>query len=292
MLCMYSMFAQSQATYKITFTSIWSQETHPHTTGSLPSNAHWSKLVGATHNKQATFFQLGALASPGIELIAETGVNDVFFAEVETEITNGNANAIINGPSLNTSAGTIAIDNFSTTDEFPLLTLASMIAPSPDWFIGLSNLSLLDSSGEWIEQISVDVYPYDAGTDSGTDYTSANMDTNPADPISNIQGITPFSNEIMGTITIDLLEVLNNTNFTENDFKIYPNPIQNYLNIESTQFISSIEMFNILGKKVLEMKNINKTSVTYNIENLSAGVYLMKVLDSNNGFEIRKIIKK
>ena len=31
---------------------------------------------------------------------------------------------------------------------------------------------------------AVSLFPYDAGTDSGTDYTSPNQDTNPADPIA------------------------------------------------------------------------------------------------------------
>ncbi|MCZ6595238.1 MAG: hypothetical protein O6943_10045, partial [Bacteroidetes bacterium] len=45
-------FAQSEATYSVTFTSNWTQTAHPHSSGNLPGNAHWSKLVGATHNDQ------------------------------------------------------------------------------------------------------------------------------------------------------------------------------------------------------------------------------------------------
>ena len=43
------VYAQSTATYTITFDSNWTQIAHPHSSGNLPSNAHWSKLVGATH---------------------------------------------------------------------------------------------------------------------------------------------------------------------------------------------------------------------------------------------------
>ena len=51
-----------------------------------------------------------------------------------------------------------------------------MIAPSPDWFVGITGMSLYGDEG-WIEERVVDLYPYDAGTDSGTSYTSPNEPT-------------------------------------------------------------------------------------------------------------------
>jgi hypothetical protein len=51
-----------------------------------------------------------------------------------------------------------------------------MIAPSPDWFVGVAALSLYGDDG-WIEELVVDLYPYDAGTDSGPSYTSPNEPT-------------------------------------------------------------------------------------------------------------------
>ena len=60
-----------------------------------------------------------------------------------------------------------------------------MIAPSPDWFVGVSGLSLL-VDGVWVEQRVVELYPYDAGTDGGTSYTSANEPTVPPEEIRRI----------------------------------------------------------------------------------------------------------
>ena len=181
--------AQSTATYDVTFTSNWSQTTHPHSSGSLPANAHWSKLVGVTHDATISFWELGALASPGIEDVAELGNNTVFFSEINQAITAGNANLLIDGDALNTAGGEIVINGIETTEAFPLLTLVSMIAPSPDWFIGINSVSLLDGDGSWREEITVDLYPLDSGTDSGIDYTSANEDTDPKEPIASAQGI-------------------------------------------------------------------------------------------------------
>ena len=80
---------------------------------------------------------------------------------------------------------------FDIDDAFPLVTLVSMLAPSPDWFVGVSGLSLRDN-GEWISTLVVDLHVYDAGTDSGPTYTSPNQNTVPAEPITEITGL-PFS---------------------------------------------------------------------------------------------------
>jgi len=58
-----------------------------------------------------------------------------------------------------------------------------MIAPSPDWFIAVKNLSLFNGE-DFIESVTVDGILYDAGTDSGLDFISENDDTNPAEPIT------------------------------------------------------------------------------------------------------------
>ena len=76
-----------------------------------------------------------------------------------------------------------------------------MIAPSPDWFVGVSGRSLQDESGEWLEELEVTLYPYDAGTDDGATYTSANADSSPQQPIRGIRGEAPFSDAPIGTFT-------------------------------------------------------------------------------------------
>jgi hypothetical protein len=78
-----------------------------------------------------------------------------------------------------------------------------MIAPSPDWFVGVSNFDLCEN-GEWITNRSIDLYPYDAGTDSGVNYTSPNQDTNPKENITILTtGVFNVNNTvpILGTFT-------------------------------------------------------------------------------------------
>ena len=60
-----------------------------------------------------------------------------------------------------------------------------MIAPSPDWFVGVHDLSLL-VDGNWVDELVIDLEAYDAGTDSGATYTSANQRTSPQASITRL----------------------------------------------------------------------------------------------------------
>ena len=75
-----------------------------------------------------------------------------------------------------------------------------MIGPSPDWFVGVSGLSLMED-GDWADSVTVQLFAWDAGTDSGPNYTSPNQNTNPAEPIT-LLTTSPFDNGVaLGTFT-------------------------------------------------------------------------------------------
>jgi hypothetical protein len=169
------------AEYTVTFDATWSAQTHP---SSFPPNPHFSGLVGSTHDASVWFWQAGELASPGIENMAETGSKSPLLTEIGAAITDGSADSLISGGGINPSPGSVGV-SFQIDLDFPLVTLVSMIAPSPDWFVGVSNLSLFEN-GDWVEERIVSLLPYDSGTDSGTTYTSPNLDTDPAEPIMQI----------------------------------------------------------------------------------------------------------
>ena len=69
---------------------------------------------------------------------------------------------------------------------------------------------------------------------------------------------------------------------------IYPNPVENYLNIESKSPLTSIQLFDITGKLVLESNtNLNKI----NLIELLSGIYYIKI-ETEYGFDIQKVVKK
>lgn len=69
----------------------------------------------------------------------------------------------------------------------PQVSFVVRIVPSPDWFVGVDSLDLCDGD-RWREQVAVDLYPYDAGTDSGFTFSSPNFATIPQDTVTEVRG--------------------------------------------------------------------------------------------------------
>ena len=177
------------AEYELRFDATWTAETHPQ---DYPPNPHFSPLVGGSHSDAVVFWEVGGIATQGIESMAETGSTSALRTEVNAAIDNGTAREFIRGSGVGAPPASTSLE-FTVSQDHPLATIVTMIAPSPDWFVGVNSLSLIDNDGQWIDQIVVDLYPYDAGTDSGITYTSPNEDTDPQEPIAEITGY-PFLN--------------------------------------------------------------------------------------------------
>ena len=104
------VFADSQtATYRVTFTATWSNQTHPHP--NFPATAHFSALIGGIHNGDVKFWEVGQLASVGIEGMAEQGQTAPLTAEVNTAIGAGDALAVLSGLGID-SPGSTTINSF------------------------------------------------------------------------------------------------------------------------------------------------------------------------------------
>ena len=169
------------ARYRVRFNATWSRTTHPN---EFPSRPHFSGLIGGTHNDQVKFWDSGQNATPGIKNMAETGGQSLLANEVRAAIQAGTAERVILGGGISSSPGLVSLE-FEISRDFPLVTLVSMIAPSPDWFVGVHDLSLLDA-GDWFEERTVELFPYDAGTDSGVSFNSPDAPTVPPQPIRRI----------------------------------------------------------------------------------------------------------
>jgi hypothetical protein len=71
--------------------------------------------------------------------------------------------------------------------------------------------------------------------------------------------------------------------------KIFPNPTKNILNISSPiKPITKVQIYSVIGKKILEF---NRNLEKLNIEELSSGLYLMKISSDESNYII-KIIKE
>jgi len=81
--------------------------------------------------------------------------------------------------------------------------------------------------------------------------------------------------------------ILNTENSELVSVNIYPNPVSNILNINTTKVIDKIQVYNILGEVVKEFKN----TVSLNLSNLKQGLYIIQFQIDNTIYN-EKIIKK
>lgn len=81
------------------------------------------------------------------------------------------------------------------------------VIPSPDWFVGVDSLNLCDGS-QWKEEVTIDLQPYDAGTDSGFTFSSPNFPTSPPENITKVCQLLPSRK-----FTFSLVVVIYNLRF-------------------------------------------------------------------------------
>ena len=187
--------AQS-ATYRVTFEGKFTASALASGV-SVPSGEHFTTLIGAVHNDSVTFWSSGGTASAGVEAVAELGNTATFTSEIKA---NMNAVAVIEKSLPGGGTPTATVD-FTVTTAHPLVTLLTMIAPSPDWFVGVSGLSVRNATDDgWQPSLTVDLFPYDAGTEEGTEFSLSNA-TSPQGTITSIKGTGKFSNEPIATLT-------------------------------------------------------------------------------------------
>jgi len=85
-----------------------------------------------------------------------------------------------------------------------------------------------------------------------------------------------------------ILSLLQNSTFS---FSIYPNPTTQIVNIESATKIVGAKIYNHLGQLLLSVSDPNGINFL-NIENLSTGIYFLKVTDTTQKSSTKKFIKQ
>lgn len=191
-----------QATYRITFTTNFTETTHP---TDYPDNASFGRVFIAAHSPSKNIFIMNTVASDGLKLYAEEGdlsglVSEHSGGEDDTAMT------ILTGSSSVGTNTTVTYD-INVTPTTTRISFVSKISPSPDWFVGVPSFDLVNGS-ELIQSASVRLYPLDAGSDSGTTYESPNSPE--PGPITQIQGV-PFSSGSVqstqvGTLSIERID--------------------------------------------------------------------------------------
>jgi hypothetical protein len=154
--------------------------------GGRPIDAHFSWLALATHEPDVSMWSLREPASPGMTDMAEWGGTQRLVVEMEDQ------GADVWEWRHWTCPEGIVHDNCAESGHLISLqggqthfSAASMLGPSPDWFIGVDSEPLVD--GEfWRNEVVIDLFPLDAGTRDANAWDLYGEQSTPPWPISPI----------------------------------------------------------------------------------------------------------
>ncbi|XP_076149161.1 spondin-2b isoform X2 [Alosa pseudoharengus] len=189
--------ATSTAKYSLKFTGKWSQTSFPKHYPLYRPPAQFSPVFGVTHSSDYHIWQSDDYASNGVREFTEKGeawtlINEVEAAGEKIQSVYG----LFSAPAVLDGTGQ-TISEFEVFARHSFLSFIVRIVPSPDWFVGMDSLNLCDGE-HWKENISMDLYPYDAGTDSGFTFSSPNFETIPQDKVT--QHLPPLAKVILTKI--------------------------------------------------------------------------------------------
>ncbi|KAG9511009.1 Spondin-1 [Fragariocoptes setiger] len=174
--------ACDEAKYELVFEGLWSKYTHPK---DFPTNhwlAHLGDIVGASHSADFKMWDYNGYASEGVKELAEQGSTKKLESELKLE--SNKIRTIVKARDLwypNLNSKTFAV--FRTDRYHHLVSILSKVAPSPDWMVGVSSLELCQRDCTWAPQRTMDLYLWDAGTESSPTYISMNQPTKPQERI-------------------------------------------------------------------------------------------------------------
>ncbi|VVD03423.1 unnamed protein product [Leptidea sinapis] len=146
--------ACDEAKYEVTFEGLWSRNIHPRDFPPETERAHFSDVIGASHTAQYRVWQEGRTATAGLKRLADDGSATTLEKELKSESEHIRTIIKARGITWQQVSGggipsTFAV--FRVDAKHHLVSLASKLAPSPDWFVGVSALELCNSNCTWTQ---------------------------------------------------------------------------------------------------------------------------------------------
>jgi len=161
--------------YYCTFRGKWSEERHPF---DFPSAASWSAPTLVSHSKNYRMWTGTETVTAGVEYIAEDGYPTILY----NEFSNAGFETLqmIVGERMFNTTETQELPPINVTYSHPMLSSMVKVTPSPDWFVGFSDLRTISYDTEtYYNRIVIQSYVWDSGTDDGQNYLSFDRDLDP-----------------------------------------------------------------------------------------------------------------
>ncbi|XP_050426277.1 spondin-1-like [Adelges cooleyi] len=182
--------ACDEAVYEMKFEGLWSAKTHSKDFPTALWLTHFSDIIGASHDKNFSLFTEGQWATDGVRQLAEWGSTGILESELRQQ--KRHLRTLIKAAGLwHPRVNSNTTSKFRVDRKHHFVSMGSMIGPSPDWFVGVNGYNLCEKDCQWARTRTVDLYAYDAGTDSGRSYLSHNQETLPHERLYRISSTYP-----------------------------------------------------------------------------------------------------
>ena len=138
-----------------------------------------------------------------------------------------------------------------------------------------------------------------ADTNIGKGYITFKVKLKPGfvvgDIIPNTASIYFDSNPaiVTNTYNTEFVSALANANFNTSSFNLFPNPATNSVQIKLSNDNSSLKnivIYDMIGKTIKSISNLNSNETIVDISNFSKGMYLVEITNDNLLKEVKKLI--
>ncbi len=170
----------------------------------------------------------------------------------------------------------------STSLTIEVIPIANPVAPSPQTL----------NSGSTLADIVItpaNVLWYDTFNDALGDVNRLALDL-PLENNKTYYAVNDDGEYRSQPFPVTVIVTLNTANFELQNLKFYPNPVSSTLTISSSFPIQSIEIYNLLGQRLINESHTS-SEVNLNVSNLASAAYLVKIKSENQTREF-KIVKE
>lgn len=255
----------------------------------IDSSVSGSYFFTPNPGQDATTFILDVIIIPLIEPIF-TIVDQIYLGDVFPTLPNTSENGINGSWVVIDTMGIITctftpFDNqcaTSVTFIIVVIPIANPVANSPQTFGSgstLADIVINPSNVMWYDTFE------DAQADTNRLALSLPLENNKTYYAVNDDG--EYRSQ---PLPVTVIVSLNTANFELQNLSFYPNPVSFVLTISNAFPIQSIEIYNLLGQRLIN-ESYNSSEVNVNISCLPSAIYLVKVKSENQIKEF-KILKE
>jgi hypothetical protein len=97
---------------------------------------------------------------------------------------------------------------------------------------------------------------------------------------------------VTNTFNTEFVLTLGNASFSSTEFNLYPNPANGFLHISQNNNLSidTIQLYDITGKTIKSIFNLNNVQTSIDVSTLAKGVYFVEITAENHIKQTKKLI--